>query len=215
MVLHQRGDLGRVRSGHVHQRVRVAEVDRPVGALLGRRARAEDVETLADVVERMDVRRREEHLARLRARDPARHRDVARNRQQPPVERLLGEEIVAGEARVDQRPGAVVAGEAEPQRGHEPVQPRLEDVPLVEAVLAERKAGVDRRRVDGRRRREAGRPALDLGAGEERVLAMTLEEAPAERVEVDEDDPRVLAELRLDQVGQLVEAAVQSRRSTG
>ena len=44
---------------------------------------------------------------------------------------------------------------------------------------------------------------------------MTLEEAPAERVEVDEDDPRVLVELRLDQVGQLVEAAVQSRRSAG
>ena len=163
----------------------------------------------------MDVGRLEEHLARLGARDAARHDDVARKRQQPPVESLLGEEIVTGETRVDERAGTLVAGEAEPQRGHEPVQPRLEDVPLVEAVLAQREAGVDRRRVDGRRRREAGRPALDLGAGEERVLAMTLEEPPAERVEVDEDDPRMLVELRLDQVGQLVEAVVQSRRTAG
>ena len=44
---------------------------------------------------------------------------------------------------------------------------------------------------------------------------MTLEEPPAERVEVDEDDPRMLVELRLDQVGQLVEAAVQSSRAAG
>ena len=93
--------------------------------------------------------------------------------------------------------------------------PRLEDVPLVEAVLAQREAGVDRRRMDGRRRREARRPPLDVGTGEERMVGVPFEETPPERIEVDEGDPRVLGELRLDQPGQLVEAAAQSSCSTG
>jgi len=60
---------------------------------------------------------------------------------------------------------------------------------------------MDRRGVDGRRRREARRPALDVRAGEQRMVRVTLEEPPAERVEVDEGDPRVLGELLLDQPG--------------
>jgi hypothetical protein len=47
------------------------------------------------------------------------------------------------------------------------------------------------------------------------VVGVTLEEAPAERIEVDEGDTRMLAELLLDQPRQLVEAAGQSSRSTG
>jgi hypothetical protein len=47
------------------------------------------------------------------------------------------------------------------------------------------------------------------------MVGVTLEETPSECVEVNEDDPRMLAELRLDQSGQLLEAAAQSRRSTG
>jgi hypothetical protein len=47
------------------------------------------------------------------------------------------------------------------------------------------------------------------------MVCMTLEETPAERVEVDENDPCMLVEVRLDQAGQLVEAAAQSSRSTG
>ena len=47
------------------------------------------------------------------------------------------------------------------------------------------------------------------------MVGVAFEKAPAEGVEVDEDDPRVLAELLLDQRGQLVEAAAQSSRSTG
>ncbi len=215
VVLDQSSYLGRVGSGHVHERVRLAEVDRPVRALLGPHRCAEDVETLANVVEGMDIGRLEEHLARLGARDPARHDDVAPKRQQPPVERLLGEEVVRSEPGVGERSGAIVAGEAEPERRDQPVQARLEDVPLVEAVLAQRKAGMDRRRVNGRRRREAGRPPFHVRAGEERVVRVTVEEAPAEGVEVDEDDPRMRAELLLDQPGQLVEAAAQSRRSAG
>src|SRR4029077_14012334 len=120
----------------------------------------------------------------------------------------------SGEADVGERSGALVAGEAEPERRDQPVQPRIEDVPRAEAVPAEREAGMDRRRMNGRSRREAGRPPLDVGAGEQRVVRMTVEEAPPERVEVDERDPRMLAELGLDQPGQLVETA-QSRRSAG
>ena len=111
--------------------------------------------------------------------------------------------------------GPVVAGEGEPQRDDEAIQAGLEDMPLVEAMLAEWKPRMDGRRVDGRGGREPGGPTLHIRAGQERVFAVTLEEAPAERVEVDEDDARMLLEALLDQVGQLVEAAAQSSRSTG
>jgi hypothetical protein len=57
---------------------------------------------------------------------------------------------------------------------------------------------MDRRRMNGRRGGETGRPALDLRTGEERMIGMAFEEAPPEGVEVHEHDPRVLAELFLD-----------------
>ena len=47
------------------------------------------------------------------------------------------------------------------------------------------------------------------------MVGVPFEETPPERIEVDEGDPRVLGELRLDQPGQLVEAAAQSSCSTG
>src|SRR6266516_98974 len=140
---------------------------------------------------------------------------MARQRQEPPVEGLCGEEVVGTESDVEERPGTFVTREAEPERGDEPIEPRLENVPLVEAVLAQREPGVDRGRMDSRRRREARRPTLDVGTDEERMVGVPFEETPPERIEVDEGDPRVLGELRLDQPGQLVEAAAQSSCSTG
>ena len=62
VLLDQRRDLGRVRPGHVHQRVCVAEVDRPVRALLGRERAAEPGEPLPVVVEGMDRCRRRSTL---------------------------------------------------------------------------------------------------------------------------------------------------------
>ena len=215
MLLDQRRDLGRVRPGHVHERVRVREIDRPVRALLRCERAAQPCEAFGVVSVRMDGRRCEEQLARVGASDLGRHRHVARQRQEPPVEGLCGEEVVGAESDVEERPGTFVTREAEPERGDEPVEPRLEDVPLVEAVLAQREPGVDRGRMDGRRRREARRPALDVGTGEERMVGVPFEKAPPERIEVDEGYPRVLGELRLDQPGQLVEAAAQSSCSTG
>ena len=163
----------------------------------------------------MHGRRLKEQPARLRACYLGRHRHVARHRQKPPVDRLFGEDVVSGESGIQKRPQTAVARKAQPQRRDQPVQPRLEDVPLVETMLAEREPGVDGRRMNGRRRRKAGRPALDVRGLEQGVVGVAFEEAPAEGVEVDEDDPRMLCELRLDQAGQLVEAAVQSSRSTG
>jgi hypothetical protein len=74
---------------------------------------------------------------------------------------------------------------------------------------------MERRRVRGRRRRELARPLLDACAREERMLAVPLEEAPAECVDVDECDALVRREQRLDEAGELRERARQSSRSTG
>src|SRR5262245_55858876 len=134
----------------------------------------------------MNGRRTEEQPARRRGCDSGRHRYMARDRQELLVDRLVGVDVVRGESGLQNRPELVVARKAEPQRRDEAVQLRLEDVPLVEAVLAERETRVDRRRMDGRRRRKAGSPALDVRALEEPVVCVTFEEAPAESVEVDE-----------------------------
>ena len=47
------------------------------------------------------------------------------------------------------------------------------------------------------------------------MVGMPLEKAPTESVEVDENNPRVLSELALDEVRQLVKGMAQSSRSTG
>ena len=73
------------------------------------------------------------------------------------------------------------------------VERRLEDVPLVDAVDADRQAAVQRRRVRGRRRRELALEleddAVAVDALEQRMPCVLLEETPRERVEVDEENP--------------------------
>lgn len=47
------------------------------------------------------------------------------------------------------------------------------------------------------------------------MIGVPLEKAPAEGIEVDEDNARVTREFPLDEDRQLVEGANQSSRSTG
>src|ERR1051326_4297197 len=111
--------------------------------------------------------------------------DVARH-VEPLVERAR-EDVLRGEPRREQRLALGVAREGEEKRRDQTVEPRLVDEPLVQAVLPDRQAAVDRRRVRRRRRRELARQTFDeRRVADQRVVAVELEELPAEGVEIDE-----------------------------
>jgi hypothetical protein len=107
------------------------------------------------------------------------------------VDRVGGEQVIGMEMSRE-RSAHAVPGEGEEQRRDQPVEGRLVDVPLVEAVIRDGQAAVDRRHLRGGRRRklrrQLGEQTLRSGPDEQRMSGMPLEERPAERVEVDEDD---------------------------
>ena len=128
--------------------------------------------------------------ARRRGTVADRPRDDARDSvvDEPFAERPLRVEPRRIEMR-RQRLSAI-AGERVGQRRDQAVEARLEHEPLVEAVLADGQARVDRRHMRRRRRGELAGQAVDGavrgGAGEQRMVPMTLGDLEAEGVEVDQ-----------------------------
>ena len=136
------------------------------------------------------VRRAREHAVVGRGREVRGPEDVRGDAglRQALVERRRrrAQEARIG-TRAQQRVARGVARVAEQQRRDERVERRLVDVPLVQAVLADRDAGVQRGDVRGGRRRELRGQRRDrVEAPQQRVVAVAGEEAPAEGVEQDE-----------------------------
>ena len=86
--------------------------------------------------------------------------------------------------------------------------------PLVEPVLGDREAGVERRQVRGRGRGELRRDRLDLQPPQERMIGVALHERPAERVQQHDRDALVLARERGDPRREVGESGHVARERT-
>jgi hypothetical protein len=152
-------------------------------------------DALAEARERREARAGGRHAVeggwgeRARVHDDRAHAGL----RQPLVQRGAVDEHLRVEARGAERVGPVVARALEAQRRDDVVDRGLVDVPLVQAVLADRPARVHRGHVRGRRGGELRLQVGDLEPAQEGMARMALEEPAPEAVEQHDADPLALA----------------------